>query len=111
MSGGGILSGYCGGIDRIEPVLSGWVAEIARPEAPVTLLAVIDHRHRITAVADRGEHRGDRPRRAPLRFRIALPPHLLDGAEHDLAVLLADGRRPELRGLRRASRSGRSGPN
>ena len=101
MNGGsGILPGYRGGIESIEPVLSGWVTEIERPEAPVALLAVIDSRHRIAAIADRS--RRDiaaaglaRPR---CGFRIALPPHLLDGAEHDLAVLLADGRNLNLPG-------------
>jgi ribosomal protein S18 acetylase RimI-like enzyme len=95
-----ILPDYRGGIDRIEPLLAGWVAEIARPEAPVALLAVIDGGYRINAIADRPRPDIAAAGLAGPRcgFRIALPPHLLDGAEHDLAVLLPDGRNLNLPG-------------
>jgi ribosomal protein S18 acetylase RimI-like enzyme len=89
----GVLTGYRGHIDAVEPVLSGWVTEIARPEAPVDFRVGIDAEERIAAVADRprpdvaaaglaGMHCG---------FAVALPLRLLDGAEHALVLLLPDG--------------------
>jgi GNAT superfamily N-acetyltransferase len=35
---GGILAGYRGYLDTVEPALSGWVSEIASPHRPVTFL-------------------------------------------------------------------------
>jgi len=89
----GILQGYRGHVDAIEPVLSGWVAEIERPTAPVSFFVSIDRSHRISVIADRlradvvasglaGPNCG---------FSVDLPPRFLDGAEHDLALFLSDG--------------------
>jgi hypothetical protein len=51
--GGGILPRFRGYVDAIEPVLSGWVAEIERPAAPVSFFVSIDRSHRISVIADR----------------------------------------------------------
>jgi GNAT superfamily N-acetyltransferase len=96
----GILQGFRGHVDAVEPVLSGWVAEIERPTAPVLFFVRIDRSHRISVIADR--------RRADVAasglagpncgFSVDLPPCFLDGAEHDFALLLPDGRRLNLPG-------------
>src|SRR5439155_1190429 len=49
----GILPGYRGHVDAVEPVLSGWVSEIAHPAAPVAFTVSIDRRHRIPVTGDR----------------------------------------------------------
>ena len=97
----GILAGYRGHVDAIEPVLSGWVAEIARPRAPVTLSLSIDRAPGIAMTADRM-----RPDVAAsglagpnCGFAIELPPRVLDGAEHGLDLLVSDGRRLNLPGI------------
>jgi ribosomal protein S18 acetylase RimI-like enzyme len=95
-----ILEGYRGHVDAIEPVLSGWVAALARPRAPVTFILSIDRRHAGPVIANRpradvaagglaGPNCG---------FSVDLPPRVLDGAEHELALLLSDGRRLNLPG-------------
>jgi ribosomal protein S18 acetylase RimI-like enzyme len=95
-----ILSGYRGHIDVVEPVLSGWVAQIARPSTPVRFLLSIDRSDPIAVIADRpradvaaaglaGPNCG---------FSVSLPARLLDGAEHDFALLLPDGRSLDLPG-------------
>jgi ribosomal protein S18 acetylase RimI-like enzyme len=73
--------------------LSGWVGEIARPTAPVSFFVSIDRSHRIAVIADR---RREDVAAAGLAgpdcgFSVDLPPGFLDGAEHDLALLLPDG--------------------
>jgi ribosomal protein S18 acetylase RimI-like enzyme len=96
----GILPGYRGHIDAVEPAVSGWVAEIARPAAPVVFFLRIDRGDTIAVVADR-------PRTdvasaglagANCGFSVDLPARLLDGAEHDLDLLLPDGRSLNLPG-------------
>jgi ribosomal protein S18 acetylase RimI-like enzyme len=98
---GGILPGYRGHVDVVEPVLSGWVGEIARPGIPVRCLLRIDRKRRAPIVADRlradvaaaglaGPNCG---------FSVGLPSDLLDGAEHEIALLLADGRHLNLPGM------------
>lgn len=96
----GTLDGYRGHVDAVEPVLSGWVTEIARPAAPVAFIVSVDRGHRIPVVADR--KRGD-VAAAGLAgpncgFAVDLPAGVLDGAEHDLALTLPDGRRLNLPG-------------
>jgi ribosomal protein S18 acetylase RimI-like enzyme len=97
----GILAGYRGHVDVVEPVLSGWVGEIARPSAPVRCLLSVDRKRRVPVVADRlradvaaaglaGPNCG---------FSVGLAPDLLDGAEHEIALLLADGRHLNLPGM------------
>src|SRR2546428_566754 len=87
------LAGYRGHVDSVEPVLSGWVADVAGPDAPVAFMVAIDGSHRIAVRADRPrpdvaaaglakEHCG---------FAVALPERFLDGAEHRLELLLPDG--------------------
>jgi ribosomal protein S18 acetylase RimI-like enzyme len=99
--GDGILSGYRGHADATEPALSGWVTEIARPAVPVRFSVSIDRGPPIPAVADRprtdvaavglaGPNCG---------FSIDLPAHFLDGTEHELALLLPDGRSLNLPGI------------
>lgn len=96
----GILPGYRGHVDAIEPVLAGWVVEAARPAGPVPLIVSIDREPSIPLVADR-----PRPDVAAAGlggpncgFSVELPSHLLDGTEHGLALLLADGRSLNLPG-------------
>ena len=94
IAGGPALLGYRGHVDAVEPVLSGWIAEIAHPTVPVRFVLSIDRDHRVPVIADRprpdvaaaglaGTHCG---------FAIELPRRLLDGAEHELAFVLPDGR-------------------
>jgi ribosomal protein S18 acetylase RimI-like enzyme len=96
----GILPGYRGHIDAIEPVLSGWVAEIARLAAPVTLFLSIDWSEPIAVVADRprADVASTGLAGANCGFSVDLPARLLDGAEHDLTMLLSDGRSLNLPG-------------
>lgn len=96
-----MLDGYCGHVDAIEPVLSGWVSETRRPSVPVGFLLCLDGGERVAVNADReradvaaarlaGPHCG---------FSVALPSGWRDGNEHELALLLPDGRRLSLPGL------------
>lgn len=96
-----IVDGYRGHVDAIEPVLSGWLAEMARPAAPVSFSVSIDGIPLLSATADRpradvaaagmaGPNCG---------FAVDLPARFCDGREHELALLLADGRRLNLPGL------------
>jgi GNAT superfamily N-acetyltransferase len=97
---GGTLLGYRGHVDAIEPVVSGWIAEIARPAAPVHCFLSLDRKHRTPFVADR-----PRPDVAAAGladsncgFAVGLPPDLLDGREHVFDLQLPDGRRLNLPG-------------
>jgi ribosomal-protein-alanine N-acetyltransferase len=96
----GILAGYRGHVDVVEPVLSGWVAEVARPAAPVTFFVSIDRSHPIPVIAGRPrEDVAAAGLAAPnCGFSVDLPARFLDGAEHELAFILADGRRLNLPG-------------
>lgn len=96
----GILPGYRGHVDAVEPALSGWVAEIERPAAPVSFFLSIDRGTPTPVIADRpradvaaaglaGPNCG---------FSVNLPARLLDGAVHELILLLSDGRRLNLPG-------------
>ena len=100
MAGRGILAGYRGHVDAVEPVLSGWVSEIAYPAAPVGFIVSVDRGHRIPVVADRKrEDVAAAGLAAPdCGFAVDLPAGVLDGAEHDLALLLPDGRSLNLPG-------------
>jgi ribosomal protein S18 acetylase RimI-like enzyme len=96
----GILPGYRGHIDAVEPVLAGWVAEIARPAAPVAFSVSIDRGPPIAVIADR-----PRPDVAAAGlaghdcgFSVDLPARLLDGAVHEFALFLSDGRSLNLPG-------------
>jgi ribosomal protein S18 acetylase RimI-like enzyme len=98
---GGILPGYRGHVDAVEPVLSGWVAEIARPEAPVRAVLSIDGEHRTPLAAER-----PRPDVAAAGlagpncgFAVGLPLRFLDGREHEIDLLLPDGRQLKLPGI------------
>ena len=96
----GILPGYQGHVDAVEPVVAGWVSEALSPNRPVTFLLRIDHSRPIPVIADRpradvaaaglgGPNCG---------FSVDLPAHFLDGAEHALAFILPDGRSLNLPG-------------
>src|SRR5947207_7955368 len=94
MARGSILAGYRGHVDQVEPVLAGWVAEIARPAVPVGFIVMIDRDRRISIVADR-----ERPdvtaaglAAANCGFSLALPERFFDGREHRVDLLLPDGR-------------------
>ena len=96
-----ILDGYRGHVDAIEPVLSGWVSEIARPAVPVSLCLGIDGGRPIWLIAER-----PRPdvatfglAEANCGFAVELPADCLDGGEHCLRLLLPDGRNLNLPGL------------
>lgn len=96
-----MLPGYRGHVDAIEPTLSGWVSEIARPGVPVSLALRLDRHHRIAAIADRA-----RPDVAAAGlaasdcgFSLPLPAGFLDGAEHRVDLLLSDGRSLNLPGM------------
>jgi ribosomal protein S18 acetylase RimI-like enzyme len=98
----GILDGFCGHVDAIEPVLSGWVSETSRPAAPVAFVMSIDRNHRIPVVADRprADVAAAGLAAADCGFSVDLPARFLDGAEHELALLLPDGRNLNLPGSR-----------
>jgi ribosomal protein S18 acetylase RimI-like enzyme len=88
------LPGYRGHVDAIEPVLSGWLAQVARPDMPVAFAIRIDRAEPIAAIADR-----PRPdvaaaglAGANCGFAVELPARWRDGAEHVVALLLPDGR-------------------
>jgi hypothetical protein len=90
-----IPEGFRGHVDAIEPVLSGWVVHLARPSVPVTSFLRIDRSHPVPVIADIS-----RPDVAAAGlggpncgFSVDLPAQFLDGAEHELALRLPDGRR------------------
>src|SRR5258708_2144195 len=96
----GILLGYRGHVDAVEPVLSGWVNETASPNRPVSFCLRIDRGHPIPVIADR-------PRvdvaaagmgGPSCGFSLVLPARFFDGAEHELAFILPDGRSLNLPG-------------
>ena len=93
--------GYRGHVDAIEPVLTGWVVDAAHPAEPVIVTLVIDHAAPIPV-------RADRPRAdvaaaglggPDCGFAVELPARLLDGAEHELTLLLPGDRDLALPGL------------
>ena len=97
---GGTLAGYRGHIDAVEPLLAGWIVDMAHPTEPVAFSVAIDDEWLISA-------RADRPRpdvaaagigAADCGFAVELPSGVLDGAEHELALLLPDGRSLNLPG-------------
>lgn len=96
----GILPGYRGHVDAVEPVLSGWVSEIAHPAAPVAFVVSIDGGHRIPVLANRKREDVAAAGLAgpDCGFAVELPAGVLDGALHDLALLLPDGRSLNLPG-------------
>src|SRR5438874_12331442 len=98
--GDDILDGYRGHVDAVEPVLSGWVTEISRPAAPVSFIASIDRGHRIPVTADlkREDVAAAGLAGRNCGFVVDLPADVLDGAEHEIALLLPDGRRLNLPG-------------
>jgi ribosomal protein S18 acetylase RimI-like enzyme len=90
---GGTLPGYRGHIDAVEPLLAGWLVDAARPDEPVAFAVAVDGARVILADADRprpdvfaaglgGPNCG---------FAVELPSRVLDGAEHELTLLLPDG--------------------
>lgn len=97
---GGILAGYRGHIDAVEPVLSGWVAEIARPAVPVAFHLSIDRSRGTPVIADRirADVAAAGLAAANCGFSVELPVRFLDGAEHELALVLTDGRSLNLPG-------------
>ena len=96
-----MLSGYRGHVDAIEPALTGWVGEIARPLEPVRFVVSMDGEPLTRVVADRVREdvAAAGLAAATCGFSLPLPPHLLDGAEHRIALLLPDGRSLDLPGL------------
>ena len=98
--GDGILAGFRGHVDAVEPVLSGWVAEIARPATPVAFILSIDRGQRIPVIADRKREdvAATGLAGADCGFAVELPASILDGAEHELALLLPDGHPLDLPG-------------
>lgn len=100
---GASLPAYRGHVDAIEPALSGWVVEIARPEVPVAFAVGIDGAPGVPVVADRPRPDVAAAGLGPVRcgFAAALPARSLDGAEHAIAIILPDGRDLALPGLPR----------
>jgi ribosomal protein S18 acetylase RimI-like enzyme len=98
--GDDILNGYRGHVDAVEPVLSGWVTEIADPAASVAFIVSVDLSHRIPVIADRKrEDVATAGLASPnCGFAVELPADVLDGAEHQIALLLSDGRSLNLPG-------------
>jgi [ribosomal protein S18]-alanine N-acetyltransferase len=97
----GILSGYRGHVDAVDPVLAGWVSEVAQPARPVRFVVSIDREHRLPVTADR--RRSDVAEAglaAPdCGFSLPLPSRVRDSAEHEVRLLLADGRSLNLPGI------------
>jgi ribosomal protein S18 acetylase RimI-like enzyme len=98
--GDDILDGYRGHVDAAEPVLSGWVTEISRPATPVSFIASIDRRHLIPVTADRKREDVAAAGLAgrDCGFAVEFPADVFDGAEHEIALLLRDGRSLNLPG-------------
>ncbi len=96
----GILAGYRGHIDSVEPVLSGWAAELARPGAPVTFTVTMDGGHRSAVRADRPRPDVAAAGLAAVNcgFAVTLPRRFFDGAERRLDLLLPDGQSLNLPG-------------
>jgi ribosomal protein S18 acetylase RimI-like enzyme len=98
-----ILIGYRGHVDVIEPVMSGWVSQIARPDEPVEFTLRLDEGTDIPVVA--GTARPDLAAAGLAGpnsgFSVALPPGCLDGGRHEIAFLLPDGRDLRLPGAPR----------
>jgi len=98
--GAPVRDGYNGHVDTIDPVLSGWIAKTAQT-APVHFSLQIDRSHRVSVIADRPRYDVAASGLAGPNcgFSIELPTRFCDGGEHELAVLLADGRNLDLPGL------------
>ncbi len=96
-----ILSGYRGHVDTIEPVLSGWIADTAQPDVPVSLIINIDGRYAgsVTADAPRPDVAAAGLGGKRCGFSLRLPPHFLDGEEHQIAFHLREGRELALPGV------------
>lgn len=88
------LTGYRGHVDAVEPMLSGWVTDIAHPSEPVVFFVGIDGQHRFPVVADRPRDDVAAAGLAgPLAgFSFEIPSRFRDGSEHGIALLLPDGR-------------------
>lgn len=95
-----VRNGYRGHVDTIDPVLSGWIAKIAQA-APVHFSLQIDRSYRVSVIADQPRHDVAASGLAGPHcgFSIDLPTRFCDGGEHELALLLADGRNLNLPGL------------
>src|SRR5436190_8414716 len=95
-----ILFGYRGHVDAVEPVLSGWVTEIARPSAPVVFFFGVDGIHRFPIAADRPRNDVAAAGLADVRcgFAFELPARFCDGEAHALVLMLPDGRSLNLPG-------------
>lgn len=94
------LAGYRGHVDTVEPVLSGWVTDTVQPSEPVVLFVGIDGQHRFPVVADRPREDVAAAGLAGSRcgFAFEVPSRFRDGGEHELALLLPDGRSLDLPG-------------
>jgi ribosomal protein S18 acetylase RimI-like enzyme len=95
-----IPDGFRGHVDAIEPALSGWVVHLACPSVPVTSFLSIDRRHPVPVIADipRPDVAAAGLGGPNCGFSVDLPAQFLDGAEHELALRLPDGRRLNLPG-------------
>ncbi len=96
-----ILAGYRGHVDAVGPVLAGWVSEEAHPLRPVRFFVSIDGDRPRATTADRLRADVAAAGLAPpgCGFSVLLPPRFLDGAEHEVRLLLQDGRSLNLPGL------------
>jgi ribosomal protein S18 acetylase RimI-like enzyme len=94
------LAGYRGHVDAIEPVLSGWVTDSIHPLDPVVFFVGIDEQRRFQVVADRLREDVAAAGLAAPRcgFAFELPSRFRDGGEHEIALLLPDGRNLNLPG-------------
>jgi ribosomal protein S18 acetylase RimI-like enzyme len=95
-----IPAGFCGHVDAIEPTLAGWVVDLACPSVPVTSFLSIDRSHPLPVVANipRPDVAAAGLGGPNCGFSVDLPAQFLDGAEHELALRLPDGRRLNLPG-------------
>jgi ribosomal protein S18 acetylase RimI-like enzyme len=81
-------------VDAVDPVLNGWVTDIAHPSEPAVFFVGIDGQHRFPVVADRPRDDVAAAGLAGPRcgFSFEIPSRFRDGSEHDIALLLPDGR-------------------
>jgi ribosomal protein S18 acetylase RimI-like enzyme len=93
---------FAGYVEAVEPSLVGWVIDSQHPNEPVSFSVTVDRGLPVPIVADlprpdvvAAGHGGPN-----CGFALALPPHLFDGAPHQIEFALGDGAPLTLRAWR-----------
>jgi ribosomal protein S18 acetylase RimI-like enzyme len=86
---------FAGYVEAVEPALTGWVLDRARPDEPVHFTVIVDQSVRLLVIADlprpdvvAAGHGGPN-----CGFAIALPARLFDGGPHDIEFVRNDGQK------------------